>query len=224
MPLPTSLNPQSGGASRQEVELQTAVYACPHCRHQSSQQLAECPECGHLESFQEVRPPVRGRVAAEAPATVYACRNCRYLSGYPLAECPGCGYLNSFEEAHSTHRVLERIQSPPTVYTCANPMCNYEASEKLKKCPGCGRSAFRTEGEMRAINLVFGIMFTGIGVMLLGIAIAVVIADSVREPQFQSKPGAYWLIFGISLVFLVGGISSIKGSNWLIRLIISFSR
>lgn len=220
MPLPTSLNPQPGGG--QETELQAAVYACPHCRHQSSQRLTECPECGRLDTFQEVRPAVR--VASEASATIYACQNCGYLSGYQLTECPGCGRFASFDGTRATGRVPDRIQSPPSVYTCANPTCNYEASEKLAKCPGCGRRAFRTEEEMRAINLVFGIMFTAIAVMLLGVGVAVVIADAVREPQFQSKPGAYWLIFGLGLVFLTGGISSIKGSNWLIRVIISFSR
>jgi predicted ATP-dependent serine protease len=220
MPLPTSLNPQHGGG--QEKELRPAVYACPNCRHESSQHLVECPECGHFDLFHEVRPAVR--VASEALATIHTCQNCGYLSGYPLTECPGCGRLNSFDGTRATARALNQIQSPPTVYTCANPTCNYETSEKLAKCPGCGRRAFRTEEEMRAINLVFGIMFTAIGVGLLGVGVAVIIADSVREPQFQSKPGAYWMIFGIGLVFLVGGISSIKGSNWLIRVIISFSR
>lgn len=223
MPPPTSLNNQAGEHGR-ETELQPAIYACPRCRHQSSQLLTECPECGHLDPFQEVKPAVRGLTVSEAPATIYACRNCHYLSGYPLAECPGCGRLDLFAGTRSTGRVLDRIQSPPPVYICANPTCNYEASEKLAKCPGCGRRAFRTEEEIRAINLVFGIMFSAIGVGLLGVGVAVVIADAYREPQFQSKPGAYWMIFGIGLVFLVGGISSIKGSNWLIRVIISFSR
>jgi hypothetical protein len=119
---------------------------------------------------------------------------------------------------------LAGTQGP--AYLCGNVRCRYQTYEKLRACPQCGRTGnFVLASSVAVWNLVAGIMFTMIGVLLttFGVAFFVGLASG------RLTPGEYgwWgtaILPAIGAVFVLGGISTIKGYSWFVWLLLIFKR
>jgi hypothetical protein len=117
--------------------------------------------------------------------------------------------------------------SPPPAgpaYVCVNLRCRFQALEQLHKCPECGRVGnFILESSVQSRNLAAGIIFGVVGVVLILIALLILVASAAGyfSPQTEEKP--IWkpllLLFGLGAIFVGGGISTAKGSYWLVKLL-----
>jgi hypothetical protein len=82
---------------------------------------------------------------------------------------------------------------------------------------------FVLESNVKSRNLIAGIIFGIVGAFLILLAGLLVLASATGffSPQPEDKP--LWkpvlLVFGLGVVFLLGGISTAKGSYWLVKLL-----
>ena len=101
--------------------------------------------------------------------------------------------------------------------------CDYRAAEKHNECPNCGRPGYAPAGVVSAMMLMGGIIFTLIGVALTYVTFWVVSERLVDDRL--ARDGTPWGVIFIMVVgcalTLGGGISSIVGKKWLMRLIIA---
>jgi hypothetical protein len=114
-------------------------------------------------------------------------------------------------------------------YVCLNIECRYHSSQPFPVCPKCGqRNTFVTERSMRVRGCFAGALTFGIGCFLLVVAVfasAVVASKHTALSQLTDKDVvALLLLYGLSVVFLIGGISIMTGGGrWFIRSIIAFA-
>jgi hypothetical protein len=114
-------------------------------------------------------------------------------------------------------------------YVCLNIECRYHASRPFPYCPKCGhRNTFVTQSSMRVRGCVGGALFFAIGCFLLLVAVfvSVLVANKYTAlTQLTDKDvAALLLLYGLSAVFLIGGISiATGGGRWFIRSIIAFA-
>ncbi|HSS21688.1 MAG TPA: hypothetical protein VLL54_16565 [Pyrinomonadaceae bacterium] len=112
-------------------------------------------------------------------------------------------------------------------YVCLNIECRYNSAKPFPVCPKCGhKNTFVTQGNLRWRRLVAGILSLGAGCFVLLIAIFASILISNQHPMLTGKDvSALLLLYGIGMVFLVGGISLIiGGGRWFVRSLVSFGR
>ena len=109
-------------------------------------------------------------------------------------------------------------------YLCVNLRCRFRAFEQLTRCPQCGRvGKFILESDVQSRNMIAGIIFGFVGAILILLAVLLLVASATGffGPQTEERP--IWkpvlLVFGLGVVFLFGGISTAKGSYWLVKLL-----
>jgi hypothetical protein len=111
-------------------------------------------------------------------------------------------------------------------YVCLNIECRYHAAQPFPFCPKCGqRNTFVTQSNMRVRGCIGGGLFFAIGCFLLLIAVfaSVVIANKHSALRVNDV-AALLLLYGLGVVFLIGGISiATGGGRWFIRSIIAFA-
>ena len=107
-----------------------------------------------------------------------------------------------------------------TGYECI--WCNYRATEKQLTCPNCGRLGYPPVAVLKGMLLLAGLIFT-----LLGSALAYVTFWVLRDRLVDDRlgrDGTPWtvisIIFFACVICLIGGLSSILGKKWLLRLML----
>jgi hypothetical protein len=111
-------------------------------------------------------------------------------------------------------------------YVCLNIECRYRSSQPFPFCPMCGhRNTFVTQSDMRVRGCIGGTLFFGIGCFLLLIAVFASVVFANKHTALRvNDVAALLLLYGLSAVFLIGGISiAIGGGRWFIRSIIAFA-
>jgi uncharacterized RDD family membrane protein YckC len=110
--------------------------------------------------------------------------------------------------------------SPPFKYECV--FCDARSIEKPAACPSCGRPLFPPIGALRGMLLMAGVIFT-----LLGFVLAYLTFWIVNERLIDDRLGRDGTPWGIifivttaALLCLAGGISSLCGKKWLLRVIL----
>jgi hypothetical protein len=112
-------------------------------------------------------------------------------------------------------------------YVCLNIECRYRSSQPFPVCPKCGhRNTFVTQSNLRWRRLLSGILSLAVGcfVLLIGVFASVVFSNQ-RHAMTGKDVSALLILYGIGVVFLIGGISLIiGGGRWFIRSLVSFGR
>ena len=115
-----------------------------------------------------------------------------------------------------------RDETPGFTYQCI--LCDYQG-EKSSVCPGCGRVGYVPTGALRAMLMMTGIIFTFLGAWL-GYVTWWTINERLLDDRLQ-RAGTPWgiifIIFTACALSLSGGLSSILGKKWLIRMIMAFA-
>lgn len=112
-------------------------------------------------------------------------------------------------------------------YVCLNIECRYHSSQPFPVCPQCGhRNTFVTQNSMRWRGCIGGALIFAIGCFLLGLAVFASFLFANKPTPLRDKDVAgLVLLYGLSAVFLIGGISiAIGGGRWFIRYMISLGR
>jgi len=112
-------------------------------------------------------------------------------------------------------------------YVCLNIECRYHASRPFRFCPRCGhRNTFVTPSNLRWRHLISGILSLCVGGFVLLIAIfASVVFSNQHKAMRVNDVAALLVLFGVSAVFLIGGIFLIVGGGrWFIRSLVSFGQ
>jgi hypothetical protein len=112
-------------------------------------------------------------------------------------------------------------------YVCLNIECRYHSSQPFPICPQCGhQNTFVTKSDMRLRGCIGGGLSMAAGCFVLAIAVFVSVLISNKKTAMTAQDaGMLLLIYGIAVVFLVGGISlAIGGGRWFIRSLVSFGR
>jgi hypothetical protein len=110
-------------------------------------------------------------------------------------------------------------------YVCLNIECRYHSARPFPVCPKCGhRNTFVTESNMRVRGCIGGGLSLAVGCFLLFIAVfmSVVVANKHTAMKVNDA-AALLLLYGLGVVFLIGGISlTIGGGRWFIRSLVTF--
>jgi hypothetical protein len=111
-------------------------------------------------------------------------------------------------------------------YVCLNIECRYHSAQPFPFCPMCGhRNTFVTQSDMRVRGCIGGTLLLAIGCVPLFIAVfmSVVVANKHTALKVNDV-AALLLLYGLSAVFFIGGISVMTGGGrWFIRSIIAFA-
>jgi len=103
--------------------------------------------------------------------------------------------------------------------------CDYHAAEQRPQCPNCGGVGYAPVGAVRAMMLMAGVIFTLFGGFLAYVTFWVVSERLVDDRL--GRAGTPWaiifIIFTAGALCLSGGLSSILGKKWLMRLIIGIA-
>ena len=112
-------------------------------------------------------------------------------------------------------------------YVCLNIECRYHSPLPFPFCPNCGHpNTFVTQSNMRVRGCIGGSLSLAIGCFLLVIAVfmSVVIANKHTAMRVNDV-AALLLLYGIGVVFLLGGIALMTGGGrWFIRSLVAFGR
>jgi uncharacterized RDD family membrane protein YckC len=101
--------------------------------------------------------------------------------------------------------------------------CDYQSDEERLSCPNCGRTGYVRLGALRGILLMCGSIFTIIGCFLLYTTIWVTrerLADDALGRE-GTPIGVIFIIFLATALCLGGGLSSVLGRKWFVRLILA---
>jgi hypothetical protein len=112
-------------------------------------------------------------------------------------------------------------------YVCLNIECRYPSPRWSPFCPQCGhQNSLIPQRNMRWRGWISGILSLGIGGFVLLVAVfASVLVASQRAALTSKDVAMLVLLYGIGVVFLIGGVSLIVGGGrWFIRSLISFGR
>ncbi len=111
-------------------------------------------------------------------------------------------------------------------YLCPNVRCRYRAYQKLHECPQCGRVGnFVLESFVKTWNLVAGLMFVMIGLMLMLMGLFFIVG--VASGRLTNGSAGWWgnlILPAIAAVFILGGISTVKGHSWFVWLLLLLKR
>jgi len=114
-------------------------------------------------------------------------------------------------------------QNTSSGYECI--WCDYQAAEQRTNCPGCGRAGYAPAGAVRAMMLMAGVIFSLLGGLLAYVTFWVV-SERLADDR-TARAGTPWaiifIIFTACVLCLSGGLSSILGKKWLMRLIIGIA-
>ena len=115
----------------------------------------------------------------------------------------------------------ERGQASPAYnYECI--FCDARSIEKPDACPNCGRPLFPPIGALRGMLLMAGVIFTLFGFVLSYMTFWIVNQRLIDDRL--GREGAPWgVIFVVTtaaLLCLAGGISSLAGKKWLLRVML----
>jgi hypothetical protein len=208
-------------------EAANIVYECRRCRYYSARELNECPNCGKPKTFRAVQRFISDTPHAQAPANVYICQNCRYQSPEMLLACPGCGNLRTLAAVPvvgydaSLYGGVGQYGVERVVYGCRNLICPHRSEQWTQVCPRCGKG-IRTEAELNKLSMICGMLFIGMGALVLVIGFVVAVLVFSQDEVKGQAYGAVALLFGIGAVLAIGGLSGIKGHWWLIHLLMGF--
>ena len=103
--------------------------------------------------------------------------------------------------------------------------CDYQSAEKRSQCPNCGGAGYAPVGAVRAMMLMAGVIFSLLGGLLAYVTFWVV-SERLADDRL-GREGTPWaivfIIFAGCALCLSGGLSSILGKKWLMRLIIGIA-
>ena len=120
----------------------------------------------------------------------------------------------------------ENAQSQRPAYLCGNFRCRHPASEKLHECPQCGRVGnYVLASSVEAWNLIAGLLFVMIGLLLMSFGLFFVVG--LFSGRLTAGEYGWWgtaILPAIGAVFLIGGISTIKGYSWFVWLLLLLKR
>ena len=100
--------------------------------------------------------------------------------------------------------------------------CDYQSDESSTACPRCGRRGYARISAIKGILLMCGVIFTVIGGFLSYIAFWV-ISDRLVDAQLGrdgTPVGVIFIILLATALCLTGGLSSLFGAKWFIRLLL----
>ena len=100
--------------------------------------------------------------------------------------------------------------------------CDYQSDESSTACPRCGRRGYARITAIKGILLMCGVIFTVIGGFLSYIAFWV-ISDRLVDAQLGrdgTPVGVIFIILLATALCLTGGLSSLFGAKWFIRLLL----
>jgi hypothetical protein len=112
-------------------------------------------------------------------------------------------------------------------YVCLNIECRYRSAQPFPVCPKCGhRNTFVTQSNMRARGCIGGTLALLVGCFLLFLAVFMSVVLANRHTAMRvNDAAALLLLYGLGVVFLIGGISlMIGGGRWFIRYLVAFGR
>jgi hypothetical protein len=101
--------------------------------------------------------------------------------------------------------------------------CDYGSDEERADCPNCGRAGYVRTGVLRGILSMCGGIFTIVGCFLVYTAFWV-IRDRLIDDKLgrEGTPvGVIFIILLATALCLGGGLSSLIGKKWLMRLILA---
>ena len=120
----------------------------------------------------------------------------------------------------------ESAPPPGPAYLCGNVRCRYRTYEKLHNCPQCGRAGnFVLASTVEAWNLIAGLLFVMIGLLLMSFGLFFIVG--LASGRLTAGEHGWWgtaILPAIAAVFLVGGISTIKGYSWFVWLLLLLKR
>jgi uncharacterized RDD family membrane protein YckC len=100
--------------------------------------------------------------------------------------------------------------------------CDYRATEKHALCPNCSRFGYAPIGVVKGMLILAGSIFSLLGCALAYISFWVV-SERLTDDRL-GRDGAPWtvifIIFFACGLCLIGGLSSILGKKWLLRLML----
>jgi hypothetical protein len=100
--------------------------------------------------------------------------------------------------------------------------CHYESDESRTECPRCGRRGYARVRAIMGILLMCGVIFTVIGAFLSYVAFWV-ISDRLVDDRLGrggTPVGVIFIILLATTLCLSGGLSSLFGAKWFIRLLL----
>jgi len=109
------------------------------------------------------------------------------------------------------------------IYECI--WCDYRTAEKDTKCPSCGRAGYAPAGAVRGMSLMAGLIFTLIGGFLFYVTFWVLNERLVDDELGRDGTpfGIIFIIFLATTLCVAGGISSLLGKKWLMRLMLAIA-
>lgn len=127
-----------------------------------------------------------------------------------------------------TSSASERERNPPEgpAYLCPNVRCRFRVYQRLTQCPQCGRAGkFVLESFVKTWNLLAGLMFVMIGLMLMGIGLFFIVGVASGRLTNGSHGWEVNLILpAIAAIFILGGVSTIRGHSWFVWLLLLLRR
>jgi hypothetical protein len=111
-------------------------------------------------------------------------------------------------------------------YLCPNVRCRYRAYQRLPECPQCGRVGnFVPESFVKTWNVLAGLMFVMIGLMLTVMGLFFIVG--VASGRLTNGSHGWWvnlMLPAIAAIFILGGISTVKGHSWFVWLLLLLRR
>jgi uncharacterized RDD family membrane protein YckC len=106
------------------------------------------------------------------------------------------------------------------VFACI--WCDYQSDESSTACPRCGRRGYARISAIKGMLLMCGVIFTVIGGFLSYIAFWVISDRLVDERLGRdgTPAGIIFIILLATTLCLSGGLSSLFGAKWFIRLLL----
>jgi len=100
--------------------------------------------------------------------------------------------------------------------------CDYQSDESCTACPRCGRRGYTRMRAIMGILLMCGVIFTVIGGFLSYTAFWVISDRLVDERLGRdgTPAGIIFIILLATTLCLAGGLSSLVGAKWFIRLLL----
>ncbi len=98
--------------------------------------------------------------------------------------------------------------------------CHHRSDQRHLGCPRCGRLYGYGEAKaMKSITLASGLVFTAIGLFLIFLALRIVF-NELHLPYEMAPWWVFVVMFGLGGLFAVGGLTSLMGNCWLLRLLL----